>query len=120
MAVPVVSVGEGPVVLLALLGAKILVSRTSRQISTTVALVVTHVRSLIIFAARGHARNVILRAGMVWSEALIIYGIYEYIALLMNFGNIMGISRVLLNFYKVKMSKNKAFVNYIKSIISRF
>jgi hypothetical protein len=65
MAVPVVSVGEGPVVLLALLGAKILVSRTSRRISTTVALVVTHVRSLIIFAARGYASNVILRAGMV-------------------------------------------------------
>jgi hypothetical protein len=65
MAVPAVSVGEGRVVLLALLGVKILVSRTSGRISTTVALVVTHVRSLIIFAARGNVSNVILRAGMV-------------------------------------------------------
>jgi hypothetical protein len=53
MAVPVVSVGEGRVVLLALLGAKMLVSRTSRRISTTMALVVTHVRSLIIFCSEG-------------------------------------------------------------------
>jgi hypothetical protein len=34
----------------------------------------------------------------ICSEALIIYGIHEYIAVLMNFGNFMGISRVLLNF----------------------
>ena len=55
-----------------------------------------------------------------WSEALIIYSIYKYIALLINFRNIIGISRVLLNFYKVKTLKNKAFISYIKSIISRF
>ena len=54
------------------------------------------------------------------SEALIIYGIHGYIAVLMNFGKIMVISRVSLNFYKVKMSKNKAFSSHTKSTISRF
>jgi hypothetical protein len=57
---------------------------------------------------------------VIWSEALIIYGIYGYIALLMNFGKIMVILRVSSNFYKVEMSKNKAFFSYIKSIILRF
>ena len=58
--------------------------------------------------------------GRMWSEALIIYGIHEYIAVLMNFGNIIGISRVSSNFYKVEMSKNKAFSSHIKSTILRF
>ena len=66
----------------------------------------------------GNGNNI--PSGTIWSEALIIYGIHEYIALLMNFGNIMGISRVSSNFYKVEMSKNEAFVSHIKSIISRF
>jgi hypothetical protein len=45
----------------------------------------------------------------IWPEALIIYGIHKYIAILMNFRNIISIPRVLLNFCKVEMSKNKAF-----------
>jgi hypothetical protein len=57
---------------------------------------------------------------LIWSEALIIYSIHGYIALLMNFGKIMVISRVSSNFYKVEMSKNEAFFSYTKSIISRF
>jgi hypothetical protein len=32
-------------------------------------------------------------------------GIYKYIAILMKFGKIIVISRVLLNFYKYKMLK---------------
>jgi hypothetical protein len=41
----------------------------------------------------------------IWSEALIIYGIHKYITVLMNFGNIMGILQVLLNFHKVEILK---------------
>jgi hypothetical protein len=44
-----------------------------------------------------------LKTSTNWSEALIIYGIHEYIAVFMDFGNIMGISRVSSNFYKVEM-----------------
>jgi hypothetical protein len=51
---------------------------------------------------------------MFWSEALIIYGIHEYIAIFMNLGNIMGISRVSPNFCKVEMSKNEAFSSHTK------
>jgi hypothetical protein len=49
-----------------------------------------------------------------------IIGIYKYIAILIKFGIIIGISRVLLNFYKRKVLKNKAFSSYIKSTILRF
>jgi hypothetical protein len=41
-----------------------------------------------------------------------IIGIHEYIAILMKFGIIIGISRVLSNFYKCKVLKNKAFSSY--------
>jgi hypothetical protein len=40
-----------------------------------------------------------------WSKALIIISIYKYIAILMKFGKIIVILRVLLNFYKYKMLK---------------
>jgi hypothetical protein len=49
-----------------------------------------------------------------------IIGIHEYIAILMKFRIIMAISRVLLNFYKRKVLKNKAFSSHIKSTILRF
>jgi hypothetical protein len=45
-----------------------------------------------------------------------IISIHEYIAILMKFRIIMGISRVLLNFYKYKVLKNKAFSSYINQL----
>jgi hypothetical protein len=37
---------------------------------------------------------------MIWSEALMIIGIHEYIAIFIKFGKIMGISRVSWNFFE--------------------
>jgi hypothetical protein len=47
---------------------------------------------------------------LIWSEALIIYSIYKYIAILIDFRKIIVISRVSLNFYNVKVLKNKSFL----------
>jgi hypothetical protein len=44
--------------------------------------------------------------GMIWSEALTIFGIYKYAAILMKFRNIMVRPGVLLNFFKPKKLKN--------------
>lgn len=65
MVVPVGFVGEGFVALFALLGVKVFASQTRGPISTTVALVATHVRSQIISAVDRHVGSAILREDMV-------------------------------------------------------
>jgi hypothetical protein len=45
-----------------------------------------------------------------------IIGIYEYIAILIKFRIIIGISRVSSNFYKHKVLKNEAFSSHINQL----